>query len=175
MTGVFPEPLVAVRGYASPDLATEDHRKLVAAGLDASIASTYFEPGKYGYNSPGQEPVQLRVPESQVEAASKILDQDEEEAPTNESFQPEYPELLCPLCHTGDPHPLPPYVLLVGCIFTAGMIALQRAGIVPNGVFISALLIGLVVLFRSSHRFPKWRCKACGTRWGDLPKKPLED
>ena len=91
MTGVFPERLVTVRGYASPDLATEDHRKLTDAGLDAAIAGASFEPGRYSYNSPGQEPVQLRVPESQAEAASKILEQDEDDTSANEIVQPGIP------------------------------------------------------------------------------------
>ncbi len=34
-----PRTLVTVRGYAIPDLAAEDHRRLAEAGLDASIAS----------------------------------------------------------------------------------------------------------------------------------------
>ena len=165
MGGIVPEPLVTVRGYPTPELAEGDHRLLVEAGLDASISSTYF--GHHGYSSTARAQVQLRVPKSQKEEASRLLATSEEVFPLIDSNRPRDPELSCPLCHASDPDPLPPYGLLVALGLLGAFGLLVYLSILEPVIEMVVAIVAFGSLPWFAAKFPKWRCKACGTRWGD--------
>src|SRR5258706_14335366 len=171
MSGIIPERLVTIRGYATPELAEEDHRSLVEAGLDATVSSTYF--GHRGYSSVWRAQVELKVPESQKEEASRLLGALEEEFPVVDSNRRPDAELTCPLCHASDPNPLPPYGLMVVCGLVGGLILLLRFNAAAPLVIVITAFLGFAILPRLAAKFDKWRCKACGTRWGDMPRKRL--
>ncbi len=159
-----------VRSYATPDLAKQDQEKLAAGGVDASLSS---ESGAYSF---GSAVVELRVPQSQADQANQILGPPTtlDDVSTDELEEPD-PELTCPLCRTGDPRPLPPYVVFIAVPFIGAMLALITREIVSAAWGFPILLAGLIALAKYAGKLPKWQCKACGTRWGDVPRPPLPD
>ncbi len=60
----LPERLVTIRTYDSPDLAAGDHQALLDEGFDAYLSASHFRPGGTS---------ELRVPESQADAARELL------------------------------------------------------------------------------------------------------
>ena len=57
---------------------------------------------------------------------------------------------------------------MVGCALAAGLMLLFVRGFISGAIAFPGLLIGLAILFMNASKIPKWRCKACGTRWGEI-------
>jgi hypothetical protein len=150
---VAPEPLVTVSWFGTPELAAEDLRRLQDAGLDAYLGGEFH---RY------HEPVELRVPESQVPKAFEVLgvDPPEPEVPSS----PLSPTaLVCPDCGSADSYRLPPYAFRA---LIASMIVLVLGLVLDYGAFGGILcILGWMAAIWLSRRSGNHRCRKCGREW----------
>jgi hypothetical protein len=146
----MPEPLVTIRRYWSPELAEQDCRVLIDAGITAYG-------GGYGRGRTTGRAGEVRVPESQVEKALRILPPAEPDllAPPDEPT-------LCQWCGSDKPRypsTLARILSLVG-VAAAASLAMRRqfevAGLVVaftvTAMYFAKIGSGLV-------------CANCGREW----------
>ena len=128
--------------------------------------------GLAGYISAGShrldEPVEILVPESQMEAAKALLHIEPDAEPPAELEEEPVPvsssaPARCPECHSFDTRKLPPYAgwaLMGSAAFFAVMAALGRAVI---GV--SAFMIGFFAVAWLDRHTGHYRCRSCNREW----------
>ena len=125
----------------------DDERKLL---LDAGIES-YVKLDRIGS-------VALVVPESQVDAAKRVL------ANSPDLFERHFAP-PCPRCHTPHPTARPPYEMVVvgiGLLAAVGVVVADWHIGIAYGLVTASVVSGAVMY---SH-LPFWRCHACGHRYG---------
>jgi len=100
----------------------------------------------------------LVVPESQVDAAKKVL------ANSPDLFERHFAP-PCPRCHTPHPAARPPYEMVVvgiGLLAAVGVVVADWHIGIAYGLVAASVVSGAVMY---SH-LPFWRCHACGHRYG---------
>ena len=147
---MLPSRLVAVRRYPLAELADDDHRVLLDAGIAAYVKGSRFLPGD----------ATLVVPEEQLEAARQAL----ASSPEIEPNSPNDPAFRCPHCGSNAVDPRPPYALLTilgGGIVTVALFWYDRG----QFVFVAGLATAVLAtaVFGLAAR---WRCRACDRRYG---------
>ena len=146
-----PERLVTVTVFSSPELAAPEMRKLTEAGLQPYLGGDY-----YRYH----DPVELRVPESQVDRALKVLDLEpegsEEESRSDRQLR------ACPECRTGDTLRLPPYALYA---LVASGVSLIAAALLRNVLLGFGAPLGWIAAMWLSRKSGCYRCRKCGHEW----------
>jgi hypothetical protein len=145
-----PERLVTIRTYDSADLAAEDHRALLEEGFDAYLSGSAFRPAGYS---------ELRVPETQAEAALELLPQ--EEVPTLQQLT--RPGRSCRVCGGAlvqEAPPLARYVLFGGMAFAAWSLLRGDA----RAAFVLVITTVAVAAFLRNVT-GRQVCDQCGSEW----------
>ncbi|HEY7862484.1 MAG TPA: hypothetical protein VIE39_02420 [Thermoanaerobaculia bacterium] len=147
---MFPESLVTLNTYGDHKLASRDLRRLTRAGIHAYLGGQYFR---------FHRPVELKVPESDVERALKILDLAEGDEPA-----PEPPEIRIPCPECGAPaKPFPPYARY---LFVAGVsVFLVSLVLGHEGIGFIAIAVGWIGATLMSAKAGRYRCHACRYQW----------
>ena len=150
------EKLVSISWYATQQAAEAEFLQLQEAGLSPSVAGEYAHP---------EQPVEILVPESQVEAAWSLLHiLPEDEPPSVEAEPPPTPrDFRCPECHSSDTARVPSYAFraLLGSFVLLGVSgALGHPEI--GGVIV---VVGWIVALWLTRHAGKYRCRACGREW----------
>ena len=147
------ERLVSISWYATQQAAEAEFLQLQEAGLSPSVAGEYAHP---------EQPVEILVPESQVEAARSLLHiSPEETAPAAEVDPPPPPrDFRCPDCHSSDTAKVPSYAFraLLGSVVllgVSGALGHPELGIV-------VVVVGWIVALWLTRHAGKYRCRACG-------------
>ena len=150
----MPEPLVIIRSYSSRDLAEEDCRLLIDAGIDA-YTGTYIR----------QRTVKVRVPTSQVEQALALLP-----PPAPDLLAPADPQKACAWCGCEQTRfassPLVRSLVLGGMAFAAWL-AIRRQ-------FEAAALLGVGSIWLLFVKVIDDRlvCSNCGREWRARERAP---
>jgi len=153
---VSSEKLVSISWYATQQAAEAEFLQLQEAGLSPSVAGEYAHP---------EEPVEILVPESQVEAARALLHiSPEDTAPSVEVDPPPPPrDTSCPECHSSDTAKVPSYAFraLLGSVVLLGVSS--ALGHPEIGVVV--VVVGWIVALWLTRHAGKYRCRACGREW----------
>ena len=147
---MLPSRLVAVRRYPLVELADDDHRVLLNAGIAAYVKGSRFLPGD----------ATLVVPEEQLEAAREAL----ASSPPIEVTSPDDPAFRCPHCGSNAVDPRPPYALLTilgGAIVTIALYWYDRGQFVTVAGLATAVLAAVVFGLAA-----RWRCRSCNRQYG---------
>jgi hypothetical protein len=153
----IPERLVTIRTYDSPDLAAEDHQGLIDEGFDAYLASSAFRVGGLA---------ELRVPESQVDAALELLPP---EVPTLQQLT--RPSAQCRVCSGGLVKEAPALVgyALFGGIGVAVWSLLRGDTRAAFVIVLTTVAIAAFLRNVTGRRV----CEQCGSEW--RPDPHLDD
>ena len=159
-----PENLVSLSWYENERAAKDELARLREAG---------FEPSVHGEYMKLDEPVEILVPESQVEAARALLGIPPEGLPEEAIDAAAGPEprsdsrpLVCPECHSGDTYKVPSYA---GRALLAALVTLAvSAGFGKPEVGAAAIGLWIVAAIFFSRHAGKRRCRACG--WEFAPE-----
>lgn len=116
---MLPGRLTTVTFFGSPELASEDLRRLQEAGLNP-----YLGGGFHGHHCP----VEIRVPESELEKALAILELDPIESPENSQPQTLASGYACARVRTADSYRLPPCALYVLVVSVAVLVVALICG-----------------------------------------------
>jgi hypothetical protein len=144
---MVPEPLVTIRSYSSPEPAEEDCRLLINAGIDAYLRTHRR-----------RETGEVRVPESQVEAAMALLPP---AAP--DLFAPQEVPRVCPWCgcdRARFPSPIARLLSVVGVIVAASL-AIQREFALAGLAASFTALVAYVGKISGDELV----CTNCGREW----------
>lgn len=154
---MMPSSLVPIRRYPVPgahgysggsaDVFADERKLLLKAGIESHVKLDRIGS------------VVLAVPESQVEAAKKIL------ANRPDLFEHHFAP-PCPRCHAPHPSPRPPYEMIVVGIGLLAAVGVVLAGWhlgFAYGILVVSVVTGAIMY---SH-LPFWRCHACGHRFGE--------
>lgn len=149
------EKLVSISWYSTQQAADEEFRQLQEAGLTPSVAGEYSHP---------EEPVEILVPESQVEAARALLKiPPEGEAPPPDDAAVEPLDFKCPDCRSADTEKVPSYAgraLLVSFVVLGVSSAFGKPAI---GFVV--VMVGWIAAIGLSRHTGKYRCRSCGREW----------
>lgn len=151
---LFPERLVTVGTFGSPELAAAELEKLRDAGLDAYLGGTYFR--RHGS-------VQLQVPESQIEKARALLGIEPAETVPEIKEEPRAERAVCPDCGSADSFRIPPYAFRV--LVASVAVALVTFVLGVGAIGATAVVLGWILAAWLSRYSGKYRCRRCGRDW----------
>ena len=144
-----PEPLVTIRVYDSRDLAAEDHQALLDAGINAYLRGT-------SHNQ--TEQTELRVPQSEVDAAFEVLP---DEMPSlADLMAPSQQCIICGSTLVQEDSPAMRWVLVIG---GAAVLWVLYRGAVDLAIMMLLAVVTLAAGVRV--RFHYRKCGACGHEW----------
>jgi hypothetical protein len=145
----LPERLVTIRTYDSPELAAGDHQALLDEGFDAYLSASHFRPGGTS---------ELRVPESQVDAARELLP----------PALPTLHDLTRPRadCHTCGGAVVRVSPAIARYLFYAGLV-LAGSSFLRGDVRAAVVLVITAAVLATFVRQASGRlvCERCGTEW----------
>jgi len=151
---MLPERLVTVGWFGTPDEAADPQAKLEKAGVTSYLSGEF-----YRHN----EPVELRVPEGELNRALAVLEIDPKEWASEEPRGADPRFKSCPDCGSGDSRPIRPYALyalVTSLIVLAASVALGQIAIGMGGVF-----LGWFLAMWLSRDSGKTKCLHCGRKW----------
>ena len=151
-----PEQLVTIRVYDSPDLAAEDHQVLLDAGINAYIS---------GASHHHTARTELRVPETEVEAALELLP---DETPSlADLMAPSQQCIMCGSTLVQEDSPAMRWVLVIGA---AVVLWVLYRGAVNLAIMMLLAVVTLAAGVRV--RFHYRKCGACGHEWHRSDRGP---
>jgi hypothetical protein len=151
-----PEQLVTIRAYDSPDLAAEDHQALLDAGINAYVSGTSHH---------HTARTELRVPESEAEAALELLP--DEEPSLADLMAPSQQCIMCGSTLVQEDSPAMRWVLVIG---GAVVLWVLYRGAVNLAIMLLLAVVTLAAGVRVKFHYRK--CGACGHEWHRSDRGP---
>ncbi|HEY1434786.1 MAG TPA: hypothetical protein VGG65_05380 [Thermoanaerobaculia bacterium] len=149
------EKLVSISWYATQDEANAEFLQLQEAGLAPSIAGEYRHP---------DDPVEILVPESEVEAARELLHiLPEDQTPPEAVEAAPARDFRCPECRSSDTAKVPSYAFraLVASLVLFGV----SSALGKPAIGVVVVVVGWIVALGLTRHAGKYRCRACGREW----------
>jgi len=151
---VFPERLITVGTFGTPELAEAELDRLQRAGLDAYLGGTFFR--HHGS-------AQLQVPESQVARAQALLGVEPAAAVTESPREADLYFPACPDCRSTNSYRIPPHAFRVLVASVALAVVSFVLGVGAIGAV--SVVIGWLSAAWLSRYSGKYRCRQCGRAW----------